>query len=175
MVDKRLNLWNHIYELKAKTNNMYNTLHAATGALVAMTIFPSNWPAAFLLGWASHFVLDAIPHGDDASDELLADWKLFVRRSAIGGGIDLTILTLLVVWWVMTHGFYWVFLAAVIGSALPDLMWGFTVVIGKPGLFGFLGRFHVTVHNALKIKLPFWFGLSYQIFSAGILWWVLIK
>ena len=154
---------------------MYNTLHAAVGASVAISLFPGNWPAAFLLAWASHFILDAIPHGDDANAELLADWKRLVRKTAIWGGIDLIILTSLVVWWIFVHGFCWIFLAAVFGAALPDLMWGFGAVIGKPKIFGFLGRLHDMVHNPLKIKLPLWFGLTYQILAAGILWWLLFR
>ena len=153
---------------------MYVTLHAAVGSLAAIALFPSNWPAAFLLAWASHFVLDAIPHGDDASPELLADWKQLVRKTAICGAVDLIILISLVIWWVFFHGFYWVFLAACFGAALPDLMWGFGAVIGKPKLFGFLGRLHNMVHNPLKTKLPFWFGLTYQILVAGILWSLLL-
>ena len=52
---------------------MFVTLHAAAGSLAAIAIFPGNWPAAFLLGWAGHFVLDTIPHGDDMSPEEMAD------------------------------------------------------------------------------------------------------
>ena len=154
---------------------MYVTLHAATGALAAMTLFPGNWPAAFLLGLASHFVLDAIPHGDEASPELVADWKRFIRYAAIWGAGDLAILTVLVIWWVFTYGVYWVFLAAVVGAILPDVMWGFGAMIGKPTLFGFLDRAHKNNHNPLKIKLPLWFGLTCQIAIAAILWCFLLK
>lgn len=153
---------------------MYVTFHSAIGASVALAVFPYNAPAAFLLGWASHYLLDAIPHGDDMDESLKADWNKRVRHAAAWGAGDLTVLAVLAIWWVSIHGWSWTFAAAVVGSCLPDLMWGFAAVIGKPGMFGLFGRLHVAVHNFLEIKLPLWFGLTAQVLAAAFLWWNLL-
>lgn len=42
---------------------MFITVHAATGALIGQHI--NNPLAAFAVGFASHFLVDAIPHGDE--------------------------------------------------------------------------------------------------------------
>jgi len=152
---------------------MYVSFHSAIGASVALSLFPGNWPLAFLAGWFGHYLADAIPHGDDASPELLADRRRLVRRAAAWGAGDLAVLGTLTVWWTVRHGFSPTLAAAVIGSSLPDLMWGLEAVLNR-SLFGWFARFHKLIHNPLKIQLPLWFGLSYQLVGAGLLWWRLL-
>ena len=45
---------------------MYITVHTSVGLLIGQAV--SNWPTAFILGMASHFALDIIPHGDVPTD-----------------------------------------------------------------------------------------------------------
>jgi hypothetical protein len=150
---------------------MFVTLHSAIGAGAGLALFPGNWPAAFLLGWLGHYLFDAVPHGDDSDDEMKADWKRWVRRAALWGGADLTLLGLICLAWISRHGWSWVFAAAVLGSCLPDLMWGFAAIVGQREMFGLFGRLHHRIHNPLKIMLPLWLGLSLQLLTAALIWY----
>lgn len=155
---------------------MYNTLHSAVGASVALAIFPGNWPAAFLLGLVSHFVLDSIPHGDDASPELQADRKRFVGRMVAFGTVDFSLLAVLSGIWLWFHGWSGVFVSAVVGSALPDVFLGIELLLGRKNLFGFVSRLHHRFHNPLRVFFSPWIGLAGQALIAGLFWrWLLFE
>ncbi|MEI8174895.1 MAG: hypothetical protein WCG28_03025 [bacterium] len=53
---------------------MILTIHALTGATLA-TLFPDHPVLGFTIGFASHFVLDAIPHSDYSLSSMKKDGK----------------------------------------------------------------------------------------------------
>jgi hypothetical protein len=148
---------------------MYVTLHGAIGASLALAVVPENIPAAFFLGWASHYLADAIPHGDEFDESRLPNRQAYLKRMLRWGGGDLALLTMLAGIWVWLHGWSWLVFLAAFGAILPDLLWGFEALINRKFL-GPLGKFHSWIHNPLDIRLPLWFGLAFQAVAAALLW-----
>jgi hypothetical protein len=101
---------------------MTNLSHAATGALVAVAIH-NPWiglPAAF----ASHFVLDAIPHWDVFPNNFM------LRRAALAVDITLTLWMLIILALSVDAPRKLVIGGGVLG-VLPDLMWAPYFITGK--------------------------------------------
>ena len=153
---------------------MYNVLHSAVAASVALPLLSGNPPLAFLFGWATHYLLDALPHGDETDPEILADRPRFVRRIVAFGAVDFSLLAALCALWVFLHGWSWTLAAAVAGSALPDVMLGLGYLLGRPDMFGFFDRLHHRLHNFLGIAFSPALGLAVQAALAGLLWWRLL-
>lgn len=151
---------------------MYLTAHAAAGAAAA-GILTANPAAAFGLGWLSHYLVDFIPHGDEAAGEWTKKGDE-VRRYLLLSGVDGTIVAALFLVQAAGHGFSWVTAAAIVGSTVPDVLWGLEKVF-KRRLFGPLQGFHSAVHNRLRIMLPTWLGLLVQAAVAGWFWYGLIR
>ena len=150
---------------------MYLTAHAAAGAAAA-GLLTANPLVAFGLGWLSHYVVDFIPHGDEAAGEWVSRGNE-VRRLTLLFSIDALVLAALVAAQVMARGFSWVTLAAAAGSTVPDVLWGLEKLFGRR-LFGPLQQLHGRVHNALGLRLPTWLGLAFQACFAGWFWYRLI-
>ncbi len=146
---------------------MYLTAHAAAGA-VAAGILTGDPIVAFGIGWLSHYAVDFIPHGDEAAGEWTKKGNE-VRRYLVLFGIDGAILATLFLTLIATRGSSWVTAAAVVGSTVPDVMWGMEKVL-KKRLFGPLRTFHSAVHNRLRVMLPTWLGLLVQAVFAGWFW-----
>lgn len=100
---------------------MYSPVHATAGELIATAI--PNPTLAFLAGISSHYILDAIPHGDE---ELYHDeeWKTQHRyRRVIGiNALDLACLIGLTLWAIQRPGVATsqLMLIDILGSILPD-------------------------------------------------------
>ncbi len=147
---------------------MYLTGHAALGAVLA-TAVTGNPVAAFGVGWASHYLADFFPHGD----EDLGEWtkkgneiKRLFTIVAIDGAVLLALYAALV--W--QTGFSWAVGFAMAGSVTPDVMWGLEKVT-KRKLFWKHDIFHTANHNFLKIHLSIVGGIVAQGIVAGLLWW----
>lgn len=172
------------------TVSMFLTTHAAVG--IAISQHTGSPLAAFSWAFASHFVLDFIPHGDE---ELYHDdeWKVRhrYRRVAIINGIDVVCLLALTLWAVhKTEQLPTSFMAiGILGSILPDFLeFLFPVIhqrfswlrlvrwmyaITKPTGLRYLVRAQNWTHNLLHHKIirsdvPFVVGLVEQIVLVGI-------
>ncbi len=164
---------------------MFLTTHAAAGILISQHVH--NPYAVFGLAFASHFILDFIPHGDE---ELYHDhdWKVLgkYKRVVIINALDLTGLLLLLLWAISraelpsAHLLY----IGILGSILPDLLSYFFPIIHqrlnwlfiirwlyrltKPTGVRYLVRAQNWIHNLLhheiiRRDIPFVAGLSLQI------------
>lgn len=146
---------------------MFLTPHAAVGAAIAMAV-TGDPVAAFGVGWLSHYLADSVPHGD----ERLATWVSQgneVKRLLAITTIDAVIWIVILTYVFLSVGFSWVILSAVVGSAVPDVMWGLEKVM-KRELFGPLRKFHGWNHNFFKVDLPLWTGLVGQGIVTVVMW-----
>lgn len=133
---------------------MFLTTHAAAGILISSHV---NGPwQVFGLAFASHFIMDFIPHGDEHlyHDE---EWKIMkrYRRVVIFSAIDLAGLILLTAWSInstmdtnnslMTVG--------ILGSILPDLFSHFFPVIHERFSWLWLVRWLHTLTKPTGLRL----------------------
>lgn len=140
---------------------MFLTVHAAAGAVIGQYI---NEPAlAFLVGFASHFILDIIPHGDES----IARWSWFkthMQRTAAATLIDFFCLVSIALIWIkytdisQLSGLFY----GLTGAMLPDALWGFNELTETP-LLNWYSRLHSNLHRIFSVKITFKQGLLVQI------------
>lgn len=136
--------------------------HAATGALLAAFV-PQYPAAAFSLGFASHFLLDAIPHWDyklyslsGEEDPLGMKFPLTLRFAAdlvkIGFDFLLGIFVGCVLFPALL-GFPLTFAVAVgaISATLPDFL-TFLYTKYPRGILRSIMIFHMSIHAKLRLK-----------------------
>ena len=140
---------------------MYITIHAAAGGAIGQFI-SEPW-LAFAIGFASHFALDIVPHGDEGINK----WKLFktVRhRIVAASALDFCALLCVSTIWIynvqpaqfpgMVYG--------MAGAILPDALWGFHELTGAPFL-NWYRKLHNSLHKIFKPKLSIAQGFLVQI------------
>jgi hypothetical protein len=100
---------------------MYLTVHATIGALIATQT--DNPALAFGAGFASHFLFDFIPHGDEKVGEMITSHK---AKFIFVASVDLVLticLTVLILAMAGTFGQrHLILLAGIIGAVLPDFI-----------------------------------------------------
>jgi hypothetical protein len=143
--------------------------HAAVGLVAAS--WTDNPLLAFVIGFASHFVADAIPHGD----EPVGPWAKRGSHHGLLRLVSLMVIDLLLIlgawlWLVSRAGFQWAPVFAIAGACTPDFMWGFEHFMRRR-LFGRFVAWHEANHNFLHINLPLWLGLTMQGIVTVALWW----
>ncbi len=152
---------------------MFITTHATVGALVG-AIIPNPY-LAFVVGFASHFLLDMIPHGDE---HMLDGYKSGqkVRRAIAYVTID-SIIAVYVILLLLSNAPAHLHLSVkwgIIGSILPDLLVG-VFEITKTKLLRKFTVWHHKNHHRLIGKyrhgrdIPFRWGVTYQILAALVL------
>lgn len=158
---------------------MYLTAHAAVGILLSEASDEPAW--IFAYGFASHFVLDFIPHGD----EDVAAWiRERPRVGILVGAVDSVFLAgLLVVLFAalpperLAHR-----TAGVLGALFPDMVTNVVPYLHRyVHGFSFLGTIHryqkklklahlwqghdwlhIKTHNATGRYIAFWYGILLQ-------------
>lgn len=146
---------------------MFIVGHAAVGMTLAAAT--ANPALAFGIGWLSHYLADFFPHGDEDAGEW-AKRGNEVRRLAFLLSIDGAILLAASAWFIAHRGFSWAPCLAVVGSAVPDVLWGLEKLF-KRKLFGPHEKFHGRNHNFFHIRLPLWAGILLQAAVTAALWW----
>ena len=136
---------------------MYLIGHGAIGAAIITATGIVNPVAAFGVGWLSHYLADAFPHGDEPVGEWAKRGAEAWRIAAIAG-IDAALLGLILLGLFAARGFSWMIFLAVAGSALPDVMWGLEKAL-HCRLFGPHERIHKRIHNFLGIRLSLTVGI----------------
>lgn len=156
---------------------MYSPIHASTGLMLA-TVMPD--PAtAFLAGVASHYLFDAIPHGDMEVGPWMISKDPF-KRLLLVEIFDLGIAAAMVIFLVGRYPALPLstLLAGAIGAILPDLAWGGEFVLRKFKLLpdwlrtilDLHGRWHTWIHAKHHYDMPFLAGLAYQVALVLIVW-----
>ena len=112
---------------------MFLTVHATAAVLITQKI--SNPLLAFIIGFISHYILDAIPHGDD---KIFERWqgKAQLRVMALVAAVDFGASLLWLNFLIDQLALAWplAVLAAAAGSLLPDFFSGAFLVTNYPGL-----------------------------------------
>lgn len=142
---------------------MILTTHAITGATLA-TLTPHNPVLAFIIGFVSHFLLDAIPHldytlksvhinkGDPMSKDITLN-KIF-RRDLIKVGLDgisgLILTFILFKLFLGNNYSIFVIFVGAIAAMLPDAL-QFMYCKWKHEPLITLQRFHVFMHSEKKM------------------------
>lgn len=169
---------------------MFLTTHAAAGILISHYV--QNPYEIFGLSFASHFVLDFIPHGDETlyHDE---EWKILkkFKRPILINLFDLIGLVSLILFAINNPGDTTsrLMMIGIIGGILPDFLsylfpiihermsWLFLVRwlyrLTKPTGLRYLVRAQNWIHNVLhheiiRRDIPFWLGLTGQFILVGI-------
>jgi hypothetical protein len=133
------------------------TTHAVVGAALA-TFLPSHPVAAFAVGFASHFVLDAIPHVDypirsrsvdpKIGAPMVFDGALLQDAVTIGSDGLFGMVVSLLLFSSATN--FWAVLMGAVGAILPDpLQFAYTRFPHEP--LRTLQRFHLWAHSKQKI------------------------
>ena len=143
---------------------MLLSVHATVGAVIGEQV---NTPLlAFLLGFISHFILDIIPHGDEAL--IKAYRNNFKNRGMlylIIFDITSTVLLLFLLFYSAKINFNNVVIWGIIGGILPDILVAINEITHK--LFKRMHKIHYLTHDSLNKKLnwamPLKFGLIVQL------------
>jgi hypothetical protein len=142
---------------------MFLTAHTSAAILIAAKIH--NPILAIILGFLSHFVLDAIPHGEG---DFFSDPKktkkqqlLLLAKVAI---LDLLLASIFLAsfLYISQPDKMWVFVLTALASWLPDLTWGAIEVLKLKFIYWFL-RLHHKAHDLFDIVYPIKYGLVFQL------------
>ena len=106
---------------------MFLTVHGSVGALIGVAT--GNPLAAFVASGVSHFVLDAVPHGDEhlaMGIDRVSMIRRFTMLAAVDGMLMTVVLALLLRPWNAMPSL--AVLAGIVGGVLPDVVQGLSVV-----------------------------------------------
>jgi len=158
---------------------MILSVHATFGAAAA-SLVPTHPVTAFVIGFASHLVLDMIPHRDydlislepDPTKKLrLAqdiNRKLKLTRDITLVSFDalVGICLAFILFFNPIHPF--IFLLGAVGSMLPDFLTFLYLIIKHHSLSLFF-KFHTRLHSRKEPKLGQVLGVTLQFFTIGVL------
>lgn len=148
---------------------MYSPVHATAGFFIARAI--PNPVLGLAAAVASHYLLDAIPHGDAGFGPWLKNPGR-VHRIIIVETLDLGTAALMIAYLVAVHPdrSAWYLIAGGIAGILPDLLWGVRWLLDAAGqqiplvtaCLHAHDRWHSWGHAQAKYDLPFRAGVMYQ-------------
>lgn len=146
---------------------MFLTVHASVGAVLGDQFENPN--VAGIVGFASHFVLDAIPHGD----ERIGAWLIAPGHTFWVGVLFLldiiTAFAILSLFFVsgLLHNPIAAFTGA-LGAVLPDVLVGFSEL--KQKFFPDFKAFHNAAHLLLKNPVSPVTGYFVQVVTFWFAW-----
>ncbi len=153
---------------------MFLTVHASSGLFIGSQI-STPW-LAFLLGLISHLIIDAIPHGDES---LAEKWSgaTKIKKLSLIVAVDM-IGVFFLSYWLISGDFADLspaVLAALIGSILPDYIWGLHEIT-KDKISGWISS-HILnwFHQLIPWRIPFLHGLLIQSATLAIFVFLLIN
>jgi len=147
--------------------------HAVVGAAIASSI-PHHPILGFTLAFASHFVLDAIPHWDyplsssktddenRMNDDMVMDKTFYFDLSRIALDMSCGVLLALAFFSLSSPYLFWVPIVGVCGATLPDALqfvywkWRHQPLIA-------LQRFHLWIHSKVNFNERPIIGVPFQI------------
>lgn len=156
---------------------MYSPVHATAGVLLAAAI--PNPALGLVAAFSSHYLLDAIPHGDEHVGPWMTGANAASRVAAVETA-DLGLAALMTAALVATFPQHTAgyLVAGAIVAILPDLLWGGAFLLEQvAGLkkvktaLSWHGRWHTWIHARPSYDVPFGVGLGYQILVLFIVLW----
>ena len=144
---------------------MYQIVHGTAGLLIGSQT--GNPWLAFILGFISHFILDAIPH-DIIEVKKWQDQGNFIKRVSLEAAIDFLLLLSLLIVLVLSDqlNFNYSILAGIFGAIVPDYIWGLGELFKiKSKWLELYKKFHNGDHALLhkSIYIPLKYGLPIQL------------
>ncbi len=152
---------------------MFLFVHAPVGAVTALAITTQNPLLAFFIAFASHFLLDMIPHGDEHLGDHISEGKARTFFYIKLGIFDLAFVLAEFVFFVLffpTEN-YFVLGAAFFGAVLPDILQGLSFFFDHSLLIKYT-HWHNRAHAFFKKQISFRYGAMVQIvtfFAAHII------
>jgi hypothetical protein len=149
------------------------TTHAVVGAAI-VTSMPNHPVFGFILAFASHFALDAIPHWDyrlssqktgssnRMDDDMIMNKNFFIDLLKIGLDFLCGILLALLFFTLYSPHLFWIPILGVLGAVLPDALqfvyfkWRHQPLIA-------LQRFHLWIHAKSDFNHKPLIGIPLQI------------
>jgi len=153
---------------------MFLTIHASAGIFIGSQT-QNPW-LAVILGFISHLILDIIPHGDSGIGK---HWprRVKIKRMALIEVAD-TLGIILMTYYLVSHNFIALspaVIAAIIGTALPDYIWGFYDLTGWKILGWISSRILMYLHDLLNCQVPILTGILIQIMTLAIFFLLIIN
>lgn len=149
---------------------MFSTIHGTVGAIIGQTT--NNIFLGFFGGILSHFLLDAIPHGDEM---LIADskhpTKSEIKKVIFIATVDfiLMIVVLASLWWSNNLSMNWSVISGIVGGLIPDAINALYIFCRWKFIESFNG-FHGRVHHLILQKdITLSQGLIVQFITAVII------
>ena len=150
---------------------MFSTVHGTVGAIIGKST--GNIWLAFFGGIIAHFLLDAIPHGDE---KLVADLtnptRAEILKVAFIATIDslITLIILLALWYAGKLPADWAVLSGVVGGILPDLNSAYYFLSHRHPVFKPLFDLHFKFHKLFeRFEMSLTAGIIFQIAIEGLL------
>ena len=162
---------------------MFITVHAATAVIIGKQVNSSI--VGFLLGVASHFILDMIPHGDEQLGTTFFGNKIKLLKErgelklmAMYGSIDSIFLAFLLLFlfknfeFVNKDAVIW----TIIGALIPDAN-AALYKLTEWKIFKGFQKIHTTIHSLIvkkfKADMPLKYGVAMQVCFLAILIWII--
>lgn len=152
---------------------MFLTVHASVGALLGETL--GNEVGAFGAGFASHFIFDIIPHGDEPIGEIFLQSKKHLPLALLFV-LDFAVAVVLVGGMAMLGIFTnpTAALSGALGATLPDIMSGLST-ISKKLLWPWFYKLHEINHQLFGRPVSVPVGAVIQVATFVIVWSVILK
>jgi hypothetical protein len=143
---------------------MLLSVHATVGAVIGANV--STPLLAFVLGFISHFILDIIPHGDEALIKAYRnDFKNRGMLYLIIFDLASTIILLFLLFYSQKLNFTPIVLWGILGGVIPDVMVAINEITHKH--FCRTQKIHCWTHDKISQKLnwtmPLKLGLLLQL------------
>jgi len=141
---------------------MFITPHTSAALWISTRI--TDPVLAFILGLASHFIFDMIPHGDDELADHIENKRtkfLYEMRIAF---VDF-FLAILLIYFFVSHGPAvnpYILFSAVLGTWLPDIAW-IAIEYFKLTKFYWYIVYHGKLHNIFNWQYSIVYGVPFQI------------
>lgn len=146
--------------------------HAIVGAAVASAL-PSHPALGFVLGFSSHFLIDAIPHWDyvllsaqkdpanPLNNEIALNRDFVIDLFKMGADTAVGLLLVLVLFGLSGAEILWTSLWGAVGGLLPDAL-QFVYLKWKHEPMISLQRFHLWIHSKKELEVHPALGIFLQ-------------
>jgi hypothetical protein len=159
---------------------MILSVHATFGAAVA-SMMPNHPVLGFMLGFVSHFALDAIPHKDydllsiepssnrklELINDIYAKFKLLRDVAVVSLDALIGLCLAFMLFFNPVHP--WVFFIGAVGSLIPDGLTFLYLLFKHKGLARFFNFHVICVHTKNILKLNQVTGVLVQFFTIAVL------
>lgn len=139
---------------------MFLVIHAAAGATLGAQV--QNPFLAFFLGLISHYLLDAIPHGDEKLRQDFEDKHRIKCTFIVGIDFVLTILTIITMVWLDAPPNPLGLASGIFGALLPDFIQLIYFLSSHPWLKKFSNLHNAFHYNNTRFNLGYIRGFLFQ-------------